>query len=118
MQSRAITDPILALRAPDRAPAQLMRHYYELSPDEDGEGDEQGSGLEGDADGAGTSAAAAAAAATMAAVDSVILGGGRRRESRDGGGALGAGGGVSALLKRMVSGVEWSRRGRLRTGTI
>ncbi|KAG2439048.1 hypothetical protein HYH02_006576 [Chlamydomonas schloesseri] len=105
-----------------RGNSELMRHYYELSPDEDGEGEEPGLGLEGDADGAGTSAAAAAAAATMAAVDSVILGSGRRQASRDGGGAAGGGGGggggVSAMLKRMVpAGVPGGLPGQLQGGS-
>ncbi|KAG2487644.1 hypothetical protein HYH03_013782 [Edaphochlamys debaryana] len=66
-----------------RKNGELLRHYYELSPDEDDSGSdlEEPTGAE-----AGTSAAAAAAAeATMAAVDSIILGrAGPRRDSRDG----------------------------------
>ncbi|GLC35064.1 hypothetical protein PLESTB_000550500 [Pleodorina starrii] len=73
-----------------RRNGELLRHYYELSPDEDGE--EDATGRNGDG-GASTSAAAAAAAATMVAVDSIILGsGGRRVDGRDG---------ASGLAKRM-----------------
>ncbi|PNH10997.1 Myocyte-specific enhancer factor 2B [Tetrabaena socialis] len=93
-----------------RRNGELLRHYYELSPDEDDDVGNDGMG-DGDVMGDGTStsaAARAAAAATMAAVDRIITGGGGRRDSRDDGlnplkrmrapspglGGLGGGGGA------------------------